>query len=63
MKKRKGDPEGAQLYIEANNKIKKEMKKAKETLIEHRCIEMKENLNRNNTRKAYQVLKDLTTKK
>lgn len=60
MKKRKGDPEGAQLYREANNKIKKEMKKAKETLIEHRCIEMKENLNRNNTKKAY---RDPTTKK
>ena len=63
LKKKKSDSEGAQKYREANNKIKKEMKMAKEKWIEDQCTNIEENLKRNNTKKAYQVVKDLTTTK
>ena len=63
LKKMKGDPVGAQIYREANNNVRKAMKKAKKVWIEHQCTEIGENLSRNNSRKAYQVVKDLTTKK
>ena len=63
LKKEKKDPEGAKNYRETNNKVKREMRKAKESWIEQQCSEIEESLERNNTKKAYQVIKDLTTEK
>ena len=40
--------------------MKKVMKKAKENGIEEQCQEIKTNLKGNNSKKAYQVVKDLT---
>ena len=39
------------------------MKKAKENWIGQRCGETEENLRKNNSKRAYQVVKDLTTGK
>jgi len=39
------------------------MRKAKEDWIEHQCSEIEENLQKNNTKKAYQTVKDLTATK
>ena len=46
-----------------NNNIRKCMKKAKENWIGERCSEMKENLRKKNSRRAFQLVKDLTTVK
>ena len=43
--------------------IKKCMKKAKENWIGEQCSEIEENLNKNNSKRAYQLMKDLTTMK
>ena len=56
-------PEGAQKYREANNTAWKEMKKAKEAWIDQQCNEIQENLDKNNTKKAFQIVTDLTTEK
>ncbi|XP_022239106.1 dynein heavy chain 8, axonemal-like [Limulus polyphemus] len=61
LKKRKGNPEGMQKYREVNNKIKKGMMKAKENWVEEQCNEIEENLNNNNSKKAYQLVKYLRT--
>ena len=37
------------------------MKKAKENWIGEQCCEIEENLRKNNSEKAYQLVKDLTT--
>ena len=39
------------------------MKKAKENWIEEQCSEIEENLRKNNSKRAYQLMKDLTTVK
>ena len=39
------------------------MKKAKENWIGVRCSEIEENLRKNNSKRAYQLVKDLTTVK
>ena len=39
------------------------MKKAKENLIGEQCSEIEENLRKNNSKRAYQLVKDLTTVK
>ena len=39
------------------------MKKAKENWIGKRCGEIDENLRKNNSKRAYQLMKDLTTVK
>ena len=61
LKKNKKDPEGSKKYKEANNKVRSELRKAKEVWIEQQCTEIEQCLKRNNTKKAYQVTKDLTT--
>ena len=43
-----------------NNNVKKCMKKAKENWIEQ-CSEIEENLRKNNSKRAYLLVKDLTT--
>ena len=39
------------------------MKKAKEDWISDKCYDIEDNLSKNNSRKAYQVVKDLTSSK
>ena len=39
------------------------MKKAKENWIGEQCSEIEENLRKNNSKRAYQLVKDLTTVK
>ena len=46
-----------------NNNIKRCMKKATENWIGEQCSEIEENLRKNNSKRAYQLVKDLTTVK
>ena len=57
------EPEGSEKYREVNNNIKRCMKKAKENWIGKQCSEIEENLKKNNCKRAYQLVKDLTTVK
>ena len=41
--------------------VKENMKKAKEAWVEEQCRDIEDNLIRNNSKKAYQVVKDLTS--
>ena len=50
-------------YKKVNNNIKRCMKTAKENCIGEQCSEIKENLRKNNSKRAYQLMKDLTTVK
>ena len=43
-----------------NNNIKRCVKKAKENWIGEQCSEIEENLRKNNSKTAYQLVKDLT---
>ena len=43
--------------------LKKGVRKAKETWIEKQCQGIKENLQKNNSKKAYQLVKELTSSK
>ena len=44
-----------------NKNIKRFMKKAKENWMGEQCSEIKENLRKNNSKRAYLLVKDLTT--
>ena len=46
-----------------NDDIKRCLKEAKEDWIAEQCCETEENLRKNNTKRAYQLVKDLTTVK
>ena len=46
-----------------NNNIKRCTKKAKESWIGKQCSEIEENLRKNNSKRVYQLMKDLTTVK
>ena len=63
LRKNRFKPEGSEKYKEVNNNIKRCMKKAKENWIEEQCNENEENLRKNNSKRAYQLVKDLTTVK
>ena len=63
VKQSKNTTEGAKLYREANQQVKKGMIKAKETWIEEQCQGIEENLQKNNSKKAFQLVKDLTSSK
>ncbi|WP_419623918.1 hypothetical protein, partial [Thiolapillus sp.] len=63
LRKKRFEPEGAEKYKEVNNNIKRCMKKAKENWIGEQCSEIEENLRKNNSKRAYQLVKDLTTVK
>ena len=63
LKKKRGEPEGAKVYREIKRKIRTEMKMAKETWIQGKCQEVETCLRKNNSEKAYQLVKDLTTEK
>ena len=49
--------------MEVNNNIKRCLKKVLENWIGAQCSEIEENLRKNNSKKAYQLVKDLTTVK
>ena len=63
MRKNRSEPEGSEKYTEVNNNIKRCMKKAKENSIGEQCSETEENVRKNNSKRAYQLVKDLTTVK
>ena len=63
MRKGRFEPEGSEKYKEVNNNIKRCMKKAKENWIGEHCSKTEENLRKNNSKSAYQLVKDLTTVK
>ena len=61
LRKKRYEPEGSGKYKAVNNNIKRCMKKAKENWIGEQCSEIEENLRKNNSKRAYQLVKDLTT--
>ena len=62
LRKKRFEPEGSEKYKQVNNNIKRCMKKAKENWIEW-CSEIEENLRKNNSKRAYQLVNDLNTVK
>ena len=64
LRKKRFELEGSEKYKEVNNNnIKRCMKKAKENWIGEECSEIEENLRKNKSKRAYQIVKDLTTVK
>ena len=61
MKKERYEAEGAKEYREANKRVQKAVKKAKEDWIGAQCEEIETCLNKNNSKRAYQLVKDLTS--
>ena len=57
MRKKRFEPEGSEKYKEVNNNIKRCMKKAKENWKEEQCSEIEENLRKNNSKRAYQLVR------
>ena len=57
------EPEGPEKCMEVNDNIKRCMKKDKENWIGEQCSEIEENLRKSNSKRAYQLVKDLTTVK
>ena len=57
------EEEGAKEYREANRRIQKAVKKAKEDWIGAQCEEIEISLNKNKSKRAYQLVKDLTSEK
>ena len=62
MRKNRFELEGSEEYKKMDN-IKRCMKKTKENWIGKQCSEIEENLRKNNSKRAYQLGKDLTTVK
>ena len=64
LKKTKYESEdGAHKYRQADNQVKMKMLKAKEDWISDQCNDIEQNLEANNAKKAYQVVKRLTSSK
>ena len=63
LRKKRFEPEGSEKYREVNNNIERCVKKAKENWIREQCSEIEENLRKNNSKRAYQLVKDLTIMK
>ena len=63
MRRKRLEHDGFKKHRELNSNIKRCMKKAKENRIGDQCTEIEENLRKNNSRRAYQLVKDLTTVK
>ena len=56
LKKKRNKAEGANEYREANRRIQKAVKKAKEDWIGDKCEEIETCLNKNNSKRAYQLV-------
>ena len=63
LRKKRSEPEGSENYKEVNNDIKRCIKKAKENWIGEQCSVMEQNPRKNNSKRVYQLVKDLTTVK
>ena len=63
LKKKRYEAEGAKEYSEANRRVQKAVKKAEEDCIGAQCEEIETCLNKNNSKRAYQLVKDLTSEK
>ena len=63
LKKKRYEAEGAKEYREANRRIQKAVKKAKEDWIGAQCKEIETCLNKTNNKRAYLLVKDLTSEK
>ena len=63
LKKKRYEEEGAKEYREANRRIQKAVKKAKEDWIGAKCEEIETCLNKNDSKRAYQLVKNLTSEK
>ena len=63
FKKKRYEVEGAKEYREANRRVQKVVKKAKEDWIGAQCEEIETCLNKNNSKRAYQLVKDLSSEK
>ena len=63
LKKKRYTAEGAKEYREANRRIQKAVKKAKEDWIGAHSEEIETCLNKDNSKRAYQLVKDLTSEK
>ena len=63
LKKKRYEAEGAKEYREANRRIQKAVKKANEDWIGDQFEEIETCLNKNNSKRAYQLVKDLTSEK
>ena len=63
IKEIRNTEEGKVKYTEINKKIRNEMKEAKQKWIEEQCEEIENSLANNNSKKAFQFVKDLTKQK
>ena len=63
LRKNRFEPEGSEKYKGVNNNIKRCMKKATENWIGEQCSEIEENLRKTNSKRAFQLVKDLTSVK
>ena len=63
LRKKRLEPEGSEKYKEVHNNIKRCMKKTKENWIGEQCREIEENLRNHSSKRAYQLVKYLTTVK
>ena len=63
MKKKRYEAEGEKEYREAHRRVQKAVKKAREDWIGAQCEEIVTCLNKNNSKRAYQLVKDLTSEK
>ena len=62
-KKKKNDAEGTTEYRTVNRQIKNGMKKANEDWIGEQCENIEDSLKENNSKRAYHLVKDLTSTK
>ena len=60
LRKKRFESEVSEKYREVNSSIKKCMKQAKENWVVEQCSEIEENLKKNRSKRAYQLVKDLT---
>ena len=63
LKKKRYEAEGAKKCRKANNRTQKIVKNAKEDWIRAHCEEIETCLNKNNSKRAYQLVKVLTSEK
>ena len=63
LKKKRYEAKGAQEYRETNKRTQKAVKKAKEDWMGSQCEEIETCLNKNNSKRAYQLVKNLTLEK
>ena len=63
LKKKRYGAEGANEYRKANRRTQKAVKKAKEDWIDAQCEGIGTCLNKNNSKRAYQLVKDLISEK